>query len=126
MLTDVRSNCLFHPQGPGLSPGLRDEAAAFPLMGSASSKAKHISQRHRHIHTQIQRTLTLLVTQTATDKALSPAAPTFRTHTGHRHRQPCPLLLLGWQRQKVTGIARTPHSPCSQACANSWIPQAPA
>lgn len=51
----------------------------------------------------------------ASDKALSPATPTVRTHPRQRHTGTCPLLLLDCQRQKVTSAAHTPHSPGSQA-----------
>lgn len=36
--------------------------------------------------------------------------PTCRTHIKHKPRQPCPHLLMGWQRQKVAVQARTWHS----------------
>lgn len=86
---------------PGDQPGaqgprLRDAAAAFPFAGSTSSKAELGSQRHTH------RTGTWPVTQTATQKVLPSTVSTYRTRLKHKHRQPNPLLLLGWQRQKVT------------------------
>ena len=78
-----------------------------------------------HTHTHTQRTPIWPVTQTATDRALPSTAPTYKTHIRCKPRQPRPLLLLGWQRQKVTSAAHTPHSPGSQAHAHSWIPRAP-
>ena len=68
-----------------------------------------MNPRDTDMDTQIQRTLTWLITQIATDKALPSTAPTYRTHIQHKHRQPSPLLLFSWQRQKVTsGGTHTP------------------
>lgn len=38
------------PRDPRSLPRLRDTAAAFPFVGSTSSKAKHVSKRQRHTH----------------------------------------------------------------------------
>lgn len=52
--------------------------------------------------TQAQRTLTRLVTHTATGKVLPSTVPACRTPVKHIHGQPSPFLLRGWQRQEVT------------------------
>lgn len=43
------------------------------------------------------------------------AAPRFKTHSRHGHTGTCPVLLLGWQRQKVTSAAHGPHCPGSKS-----------
>lgn len=48
-----------------------------------------------------------------------------RGQTGPEGRQPSPLLLLGGQRQKVTGAAHTGHSPGLQAHTHLPIADSP-
>lgn len=71
----------------GSLPRLRDTAATFPFASSTSSKAEHVSQRHTHRGCWQGQTH-----RTPWTRLLHSTAPTYRTHTRHKHRQPCPLL----------------------------------
>ena len=89
---------------PGLCPG---SGVWLTLSCLQAQPVAKLSMCPRDTHTQMQRTLTQVVTQTATDKALLSAAPTYRTHLNHRDRQPSPLLLFGWRGRRSLVQAHT-------------------
>lgn len=117
------------PRDPRSLPRLRDTAAAFPFVGSTSSKAKHVSKRQRHTHRH--RDIYTEDTDTGGHRLPQPRC-CHQQHphrvpstapTSHEHRQTYPLLLWDWQRQEVTSASTHTHSPGSQAHAHLWVPQ---
>lgn len=82
------------PLEPSLVPGdlrslprLKDTAAAFPFVGSTSSKAKHVSKRHRDTHTDTETHTQRILTQVVTD-CHSQGAAINSTHTGCHQQDP--------------------------------------
>lgn len=105
----------------GSLPRERNVPAAFSFACSTSSEAELQSQRQTDKY--IQRTPIGPVTQTTTDKVLPSKAPMYRTHISYKSGQPCSLLVLDWQRQKVSSTAYVKLSPGSKVHTHLQIPK---